>query len=177
MRLRILLAGALLVGFLLHCCNADETRSLTPQRPALSPHWPVAADTIATVTDVRLPHIAAEAEATRTRIGRLERKRLGLTRGNIRRMINELETAGRLDPDIPELTAFEVFEEVLERNAAELAKVKAVSSERDWEAFLDAIFAIIEKLIELFERFEWLSSAAYGMPAWHDPPPTLQLAA
>lgn len=90
---------------------------------------------------------AVEAEAeTASRLGIIERRKLGLTFANALRIARKLHAEGTLVDDDSETAAAQVAAAMVAENPQAF---KAVAGERDWSAFFDQLIAFLEKLMPL----------------------------
>jgi len=85
-----------------------------------------------------------------TRISIRERRQLGLTFRNVRRVVKEMDAAGELDRDNPDGIAVQVLERLIQEKPAEFQKVTA---DRDWASFFDAFLAFLEKILPIIMQF------------------------
>lgn len=148
-------AGLLVIGFTLSTCHGAETKKLHPEPPLTAPNS-------ATRTTIDRDSVAPTA-----RLGRLKLRGYGATFREVTRIYRELDAAGELDHDCPDLISLQILERLQAERPQEFAQLRAGA---DWAAILDIIMQVIDKIIELLERFDWLSAV-------HDTGTMLQLTA
>lgn len=86
-----------------------------------------------------------------SRMSRRERRKLGLTFGNILRVAREMRKAGTLDED-DEIAQYQVLTAIALENPQEWSKV----GEFDWQGFadfLERIWPLVLQLIEMWMKF------------------------
>lgn len=84
------------------------------------------------------------------RLGRRERRKLGMTIGGVRRAVKQLEADGDLDKADVSGTAAQVLGILHGKDPQ--AYVEAMG-DRDWGAFFEALLAFLEKILPLILTF------------------------
>jgi len=118
-----------------------------------APSGTEAADAPATATWAPRPDAIAGADPAGPRANRLswrERRKLGLTVSNVRRIVLDLQKAGQIDPDDTAGTSVAVLNVLLEENQAEFEKLPP---QFDWDKLLEAIERIIELVMRIISLF------------------------
>ncbi len=77
-----------------------------------------------------------------------QRRAMGVTFRNIRKILGEMQQAGELEGKDSATLAVEVLDRLVTDNPAEFQSAMQVAG-ADWPAFFDALIALIEKLIPL----------------------------
>lgn len=81
-----------------------------------------------------------------------ERRAMGITWRNIKRILAEKQAAGEVDGRDSSVVAIEVFDQLVQDNPKVFMDAKAVPG-RDWSLFFEALLAFIAKLIPLILMF------------------------
>jgi hypothetical protein len=134
--LAVCLVFTVLVGLL---TNALTAPSAEPEKTAgwLSP------------AAVAVSAPAAEEERVERRLGYRERRALGLTFRNVRRVLDEMDQDGELEGKSSSMLAVEVFDHLVDENPQEFSAVAEV----DWDAILDFLTKLIELILKLLILF------------------------
>ena len=101
-----------------------------------------------TVATVPVSVVVASTEVE----GRLkwkQRRALGVTVKNVRRILKEMDANGELEGKGSSVLAVEVLTQLVEEKPQAFQEI----GERDWEAILEAVIAFLEKLIPLIIMF------------------------
>jgi len=80
------------------------------------------------------------------RLGFFQRRKLGLTLGNVRRVLKTMREQGEIDESTDASTAAVMVAKVLVQENTDAYKAAAG---RDWEAFFEAVIAFLEKFIPM----------------------------
>jgi hypothetical protein len=114
----------------------------------------VVADPTVTTVTADVVSISGRPALSSLKIGKRmsfrERRKLGFTFVNVRRVVKEMDAAGELDRDDPDGIAAQVMARLIAEKPAEFQKVAA---ERDWAEFFDALLAFIEKILPIIMQF------------------------
>jgi len=93
----------------------------------------------------------AEAQAPmakRDRVTIRERRELGLTFRNVRRVLEDLEAEGVLERDDVSGTAVQVLDRLVQEDPDKFITA-ACEGDRDWGAFFESLIAFLERLLPL----------------------------
>lgn len=101
------------------------------------------------------PAVVKAGDRPDGRLGLLERRRLGLTIGKVRPIVERLSSEGKIDKDNPSAAAALVMHELMEQDPQAWGQ-----AEMDW----DAILAFLEKLIPLIITLINLFSGGLATP-------------
>ena len=83
-----------------------------------------------------------------SRLGVLERRKLGLTFGNALRIARKLHSEGSLISDDAQTAAAQVAAAMVTENP-ELFKTAVADGQRNWEEFFNSLISFLEKLMPL----------------------------
>jgi len=120
---------------------------------------------------------AEKAEPTGPRADRLnwrERRKLGITASNIRRIVQDLDKADQIDPQDTASASVAVLTVLMDENQAAYA---ALSPQFDWDKLLEAIERIIELVMRIIGLFSYAPVDLDAHYAHAPPPPAYNLAA
>lgn len=98
------------------------------------------------------------SQTLESRLGVLERRKLGLTFGNALRIARKLHREGSLVSDDSQSAAAQVAAAMVAENP-ELFRTAAADGERDWEEFFSALIAFLEKMMPLILQLIEIFSA------------------
>lgn len=129
-RAYVCLAFVVLIGPLAYGAETSPAGWLTPTATTVA-SVPVTA-TVGTVTAER-------------RLKWRQRRAMGLTVKNVRRILKELDANGELEGKDSAVLAVEVLTQLVEEKPQAFQELQA----GDWETFLDAILDFLERLIPL----------------------------
>ena len=90
-------------------------------------------------------------ETVESRLGVIERRKLGLTFGNALRVARKLHSEGSLVTDDSQTAAAQVAAAMVAENP-ELFKATVADGERNWEEFFNSVVSFLEKLMPLILR-------------------------
>ena len=82
--------------------------------------------------------------------GKIQRKRMGITRSSVLIVLTELEKVAPIDEEVTEILAMEVWDVLESSNQEEWCK--ASDAGFDWDKLLDFLMMVIEKLIPLIVK-------------------------
>ncbi len=115
--------------------------ALTSETPPAS--WPAPAAT--TVAEVPVTATVSESITAERRLKWRERRAMGLTIKNVRRILKEMDAQGELEGKDSSVLAVEVLTQLVEEKPQAFQELRA----GDWEDFFDMVLAWLEKLIPL----------------------------
>jgi len=148
--------GALWAAIAVACCAGAIGVAQDPEEPEIREPG----DRPAAVGwgDVKIKPQAVNVAGIRAeRMSLRERRELGLTVGNVRRIVRDLHKAGEIDSQTdPATVSLMVTDRLMTENATTYSQL---SPQFDWDSFL----AFVEKIVELVMRI--ISLFSYSVPA------------
>jgi len=136
-------AMAMLLGVVLFCPSQAQVQE-----------WNVPELTVATqpTTPTAEAKLLPGSKPNRLFGNRRERRALGITPRNVRKALVELQKEGCITKDVePSIAAVMVAEKLINENPS--AYQAAAQEVGDWDTFLEALIAFLEKLIPLILMF------------------------
>ncbi len=136
-----------LTAVALYCLPIAFAGDAPAAKPAVTKTWTAG---VVPPSSPAPPVAAPDPEKKAGRLGIIERRKLGLTIGNILPIAKRLEAEGKIDKDNPEESATLIYQELVKQNPRAFA---------DPQLDLDGILAFIEKLMPLIMQLIAIFSA------------------